>query len=176
MEFLKELFGTEALTYGQLAEKVTAKKMKLADLSTGAYVGKEKFDALTVEKEGLSTRLAEANAKLEGYDPEWKAKAAQAQKDADARVAAVQRDAVIDGAIAKAKARNAKAVRALLDMDTLAKSTDLSKDVDAALAKVAKENDYLFEGNAAKPEIKGAVPADPGPKETAAVSAGPVVI
>ena len=39
MEFLKELFGTEALTYGQLAEKVTAKKMKLADLSTGAYVG-----------------------------------------------------------------------------------------------------------------------------------------
>ena len=49
MEFLKELFGTEALTYGQLAEKVTAKKMKLADLSTGAYVGKEKLGALTVE-------------------------------------------------------------------------------------------------------------------------------
>ena len=101
MEFLKELFGTEALTYDQLAEKVTAKKMKLADLSTGAYVGKEKFEALSVEKEGLATRLSEASTKLEGYDPGWKDKAAQAQTEADRRVAALQREyAVKDQAAA----------------------------------------------------------------------------
>ena len=32
----------------------------------------------------MKTRLSEANAKLEGYDPQWKEKAAQAQADADA--------------------------------------------------------------------------------------------
>lgn len=46
MEFLKDLFGAEALTYDQLAAKVAEKKMKLADISTGAYVGKEKFESL----------------------------------------------------------------------------------------------------------------------------------
>ena len=44
MEFLKELFGNESLTYEQLAAKVAEKKMKLADLSTGAYVGKDKYE------------------------------------------------------------------------------------------------------------------------------------
>ena len=44
MDFLEELFGTEALTFAQLKEKVTAKGWKLADLSTGNYVAKKKYD------------------------------------------------------------------------------------------------------------------------------------
>ena len=36
MEFLKELFGTEALTFDQFAAKVNEHKMKLADISGGA--------------------------------------------------------------------------------------------------------------------------------------------
>ena len=84
MEFLKELFGEEPLTYDQLAAKVAEKKMKLADISGGAYVGKYKFDTLLTEKNGLQERLDEANGKLSGYDPEWKAKAEQAQAEAEA--------------------------------------------------------------------------------------------
>ena len=33
---------------------------------------------LTAERDTARTSLADANKKLEGYDPEWKAKAAQA--------------------------------------------------------------------------------------------------
>ena len=91
MEFLKEIFGTEALTYDQLAAKVSEKKMKLADLSGGAYVGKEKYDTLTAERDSLKTRLDDANGKLEGYDPEWKNKAAQAQTEAENKIKALQR-------------------------------------------------------------------------------------
>ena len=91
MEFLKELFGTEALTYDQLAKKVTEKKMKLADLSGGAYVGKEKFDALTLERDSLKSRLELADGKLEGYDPEWKAKAEQATMEAEEKIRKFQR-------------------------------------------------------------------------------------
>ncbi len=91
MEFLKELFGDQPLTYDQLAEKATKQGMKLADLSTGRYVGKDKYDALSAEKNGLNQRLTEANTKLEGYDPDWKTKAQQAQSQADAEVAKIKR-------------------------------------------------------------------------------------
>ena len=42
---------------------------------------------LTAERDTARTNLADANKKLEGYDPDWKQKAAQAQKDADQQVA-----------------------------------------------------------------------------------------
>ena len=43
MEFLKELFGDKALTFDQFAAKVNERKMKLANISDGAYVGREKL-------------------------------------------------------------------------------------------------------------------------------------
>lgn len=47
MDFLKELFGTEALTYEQLAAKVAEKKWNVVDISGGAYVSRAKFDDRT---------------------------------------------------------------------------------------------------------------------------------
>ena len=47
MDFLKELFGTEALTYDQLSEKVTEKKLNVVDISGGQYVSRAKFDDRT---------------------------------------------------------------------------------------------------------------------------------
>lgn len=44
MDFLKELFGTEALTYEQFAKAVNDKGFKLADLATGNYVSKKKYE------------------------------------------------------------------------------------------------------------------------------------
>lgn len=114
MEFLKEIFGGGALTYEQLAAKVAEKKMKLADLSTGGYVGKEKFEALNTEKSGLETRLNEANKKLEGYDPEWKTKAEQAKAAADEQVQAVQRSFAMKEQAANLKFSSESAKRAFI--------------------------------------------------------------
>lgn len=114
MEFLKEIFGDGALTYDQLAAKVAEKKMKLADLSTGGYVGKEKFEALNTEKSGLETRLNEANKKLEGYDPEWKTKAEQAKAAADEQVQAVQRSFAMKEQAANLKFSSESAKRAFI--------------------------------------------------------------
>lgn len=44
MDFLKEVFGEEALTFEQFSSAVSGKGFKLADLSTGNYVGKMKYD------------------------------------------------------------------------------------------------------------------------------------
>ena len=46
---------------------------------------------LKAEKSTLTEQLNTANGKLEGYDPEWKAKAEQAKTDAASQVAALEK-------------------------------------------------------------------------------------
>lgn len=57
-EFLQEVFGSEALTFDQFSEKLGDRT--LADLSTGEYVGKHKFDAMETKYNGANDLLAEA--------------------------------------------------------------------------------------------------------------------
>ena len=47
-------------------------------------------------------------------------------------------------AIKESKAKNAKAVRALLDIEAIKASNNQAADIAAALEKVKEENDYLF--------------------------------
>lgn len=44
MEFLKELFGEKGLTFDEFCKAAGDKGLKLADLSSGAYVSKTKYD------------------------------------------------------------------------------------------------------------------------------------
>lgn len=73
MEFLKPMLGDEL--YDQMAQKLEGSGVKLADLSTGNYVGKEKFDALAGQlreaqtasravQEGAARELSQARAEL----------------------------------------------------------------------------------------------------------------
>ncbi len=73
----------------------------MAENGKDIEAAKAPIATLTTEKEGLQTRLAEANKKLEGYDPEWKAKAEQADRDAQAKIAEMQTDMLIRDALAK---------------------------------------------------------------------------
>lgn len=56
-------------------------------------------------------------------------------------------NSVLDSAIAEVKAKNSKAVKALLDLEALKSSKNQSDDIKSALEKVKSENDYLFDGN-----------------------------
>lgn len=78
---------------------------------------------------------------------EWQTKAAQAEQEAQAKVEAIRFDATLDAAITKAGGRNAKAVRAVLDMDALRQSKDAERDIASALDACAKEHEYLFRVN-----------------------------
>ena len=114
MEFLKDLFGDNPLTYDQFAQKVGEKDWKLVNLSSGGYVGKEKFDALAIEKKNLESQLNEANSKLEGYDPEWKAKADLAKKKADEEIDALKRDYAVREQVSALRFSSESAKRAFL--------------------------------------------------------------
>ena len=65
MDFLKELFGEEALTWEQFSEAVTSKGFKVADLSKGNYVSKKKFDD---EIKTRDTTISELNSTISTRD------------------------------------------------------------------------------------------------------------
>lgn len=124
----------------------------------------EKQKQIAAEVPGLKTQLAEATKTIEGFKAmnidqikaaadEWKTKAEKAQADAAAQIADLKFNHALDGALAVAKARNAKAVRALLNVDLLKLTEDGSlSGLKEQLEKIKSENDYLFESD--KPQQK----------------------
>lgn len=126
-----------------------------AEINRG-FVAKADYDAAKDAQRTATEALTDANKALAEYKgtdidglrksaEEWKAKAEQAEKDANDRVAAVQFDAKLDSAIAAAHGRNSKAIRALLDMDALRNSENPDKDITAALADLQKDSGYMFD-------------------------------
>lgn len=111
----------------------------MAENGKDIEAAKAPITTLTTERNSLKTRLDEANQKLEGYDPEWKSKVEQADKDAQAKIAEVQVDSLIrdclsgigftssfakDGVAAKVKAAGLKMSedgKSLLGLDDLMK-------------------------------------------------------
>ena len=61
MEILKALFGGEALTFEQFAEKVNnAADVKLGNLAGGQYVEKDKYDDLPNQLASVNANFLEA--------------------------------------------------------------------------------------------------------------------
>lgn len=111
-------------------EKNAAKKLQdqldnaQAQLKT-AQDGLKAFDGVDVAN--LQNQVATLQNKLE------------AQADAFAF------DAALDSAIRDAKGRNVKAIRGMLDVETLKASKDRSADIKAAVENLAKENAWAFD-------------------------------
>lgn len=128
-----------------------------------AEVGKE-INPLTAERDTYKSQLDTAQASLramEGIDA-----AALQQKITDLSNQISGKDAEIEKlksdyafeeslkeAIRKSGAKNSKAVMAIMDLETLKKSKNQTADIDAALADVKKENDYLFVSDKPIPRV-----------------------
>ena len=82
----------------------------------GTDIEKQKrtIETLTAERDDFKSRLEEANGKLEGYDPEWKTKAEQAQTEADAKINKIQRGYLMKEAAGGIKFSSESAKRAFL--------------------------------------------------------------
>ena len=112
--------------------------------------------------DSVKEQLTEANKQIEGFKgmdidgvrkaaEEWKQKAEQAEKDAAQKIADIQFDGMLKEAIAAAKGKNQKAIAALLDLESLKQSKNQAEDIKKALEGVAKDNDYLFDGEQTPP-------------------------
>ena len=87
MDFLKELFGDEALTFEQLSSKVSEKGLKLADLSTGKYVDKKKYEDEVNSKEGSIKDLQEQLKSRDKDLKDLKAQLSDGSKDNETKIA-----------------------------------------------------------------------------------------
>lgn len=87
MEFLKNLFANGPLTYDQLAEAVSKAGMNVVDLSSGAYVAKDKFDnrvnTLTQQITDLNGQLSQRDTDLNGLNEQLTAAKNDVAKMAD---------------------------------------------------------------------------------------------
>lgn len=71
------------------------------------------------------------------------------QKDADykAKISDMEFNSVLDNAISASKAKNARALKALLDVDALKASKNQTEDIKSAIDAVKAENGFLFESD-----------------------------
>lgn len=104
---------------------------------------------------GLNGQLSEANKKLEGYDPEWKAKAAQAQTDAEAKVNEYRFNAILEKEIKEFGAIDSVSVMAHLDKDKLKLADDKIIGLKEQLGEVKKGFAHLFKTDSTLPYVAG---------------------
>ena len=125
------------------------------------WIPKAKYNELNESKKLAEDNLKKANATLEelkgkaGLSDEYKAQidklkeeAKKAEETHKATITQMKRDSAIDSALASAKARNSKAVRALLDEGKLVLNEDgtlsgLKEQIEA----VKKDNAFLFDSS-----------------------------
>jgi hypothetical protein len=139
----------------------------------GIEASKKEVEDAKAETETAKGQLVEANKAIDGFkklDPEgikkaatdwelkakeWEAKNKETQTEAEKNLAALKFDHALDGALTEAKAKSAKAVKALLDMNNL-KLNEADGSIiglDDQLKKVKESSNYLFEGDEKTPRI-----------------------
>ena len=116
----------------------------------GADINREKTAAAAIrtELDKATAQLKTAQdglAKFDGVDVnDLKAQVKKLNEDMKAQADGYAFNSALDTAILGKKGRSVKAVRALLDIDSLKKSTDLSVDIGKALEAAQKENPWAF--------------------------------
>ncbi len=144
-EFLKGLGISEELVEAIMAEH-------------GKTVEASKTEAETLRRTGeeMKKQLEEANNQISAFRDmdidsvrkeakSWEEKAKNAEAESKKRIAELQLDYAVESALSKEKARNHKAVRALLDRDKLELRDGSVNGLAEQLTAIKKENAYLFE-------------------------------
>lgn len=149
MEKLKALFGSEALTFEQLEEKLKDnKEVKLANLASGGYVDINKHNntvnELTTAQNTLKD-LQETVKKFDGVDVE-KLKQDLIDKDATYKkdLEAVKLNSAVDLALLGAKAKNPKLTKAALDMSVIKLDGENLIGFTEQIDKLKESDSYLF--------------------------------
>lgn len=91
----------------------------------------KKFEGVNVDE--LKGEIKKLNGELETKETEYQT-----------RIADMEFNSVLDGAISESGARNTKAVKALLDLENLKTSKNQADDIKKALEQVKSENGYMF--------------------------------
>ena len=162
-EFLKSLNLSQ-----EVMDKIMAENGKdIAVEQKKAEKVIQERDSYKLKAESLETQVNDANTEIQKFKDmdidgikkaadDWKETAEKAKADADKQISQMKFDYALSAALTGAKAKNAKAVKALLDMDGLKFNDGKIVGLDEQLAQIKADNDYLFESDEPAPEfVKG---------------------
>lgn len=173
MEFLKDILGDEL--YGQVEEKLKGNdKVKLANLADGGYISKAKFDAETGKVRDLTTQLGDRDTQLKNLQTVDADKLNaeiirlqgenQTQKETyDKQIKSQAKDYAIAEELRSAKAKNANAVKALLDDSKITYKDGNIEGLSDQLKSLKEKESYLFDVED-KPKFNGLTPGEGGDK------------
>jgi hypothetical protein len=150
MDFLKTIFGDKALTYAELEAALKDNKdIKLANLASGQYVDKAKLDGKISELNTANQTIKDLQdtvKKFDGVDPEkLKKDVSDWEQKYNNDIGKLKLDYALETALMASKAKNIKAVKALLNFDEIKLDGDKLLGLDAQLEAIKKDNDFLFE-------------------------------
>jgi Phage minor structural protein GP20 len=160
---LKELLGEDL--FNQVQEK--AGENKIAIVSDGSYIPKEKFDAVNKEKNDYKKQVGERDTQLE----DLKTKATgnedlqqqiqklqddnkQMKEDYETQIKQQSFDFALKDALTAAKVKNPKAVKALLDTETIKLDGDKLLGLDEQLKNIKESDSYLFDDDSQQQQQK----------------------
>ena len=160
---LKELLGEEL--YSQVTEKLGDKKIMVDD---GNFIPKSRFDQVNQAKKELEvqlkdrdTQLAELsknnkdNENLLNQIKDLQALNKQTTTDYENKINQIQFDYALDGALTNAKSKNNKALKALLDMNSIKYQEGKLEGLQEQIEALQKDASYLFDLNTAPTNTGG---------------------
>ena len=160
---LKELLGEEL--YSQVTEKLGDKKIMVDD---GNFIPKSRFDQVNQAKKELEvqlkdrdTQLAELsknnkdNENLLNQIKDLQALNKQTTTDYENKINQMQFDYALDGALTNAKSKNNKALKALLDMNSIKYQAGKLEGLQEQIEALQKDASYLFDLNTAPANTGG---------------------
>lgn len=153
MDWLKELLKKAGIEEGKLDSTITDINKELPK----HFIPKDKYNEVAEAKKKMEADIQERDNQLEqlknaaGNSEELKAQIEQLQaenqkaaEEWQAKFAKMQLDFAIEKALTAAKAKNAKAVKALLDMEKVKLDGEQLLGLDDQLKELQKSDAYLF--------------------------------
>lgn len=150
---LKEILGEEL--YKQVTEKLGDKKVMIDD---GNFIPKTRFNEVNEAKKELEKQIsdrdkqlkdlsskAQGNEELTKQIEQLQLSNKQTKEDYENKIASIQFDYALDGALTTAKCKNNKALKALLDMDNIKYQEGKLEGLESQIESLQKEASYLFD-------------------------------
>lgn len=150
---LKELLGEEL--YSQVTEKLGDKKIMVDD---GNFIPKYRFDQVNQAKKDLEIQVKERDTQLANLSKnnkdneqlltqikELQTLNNQTTTDYEAKINQMQFDYALEGALTNAKCKNTKALKALLDIESIKYQEGKLDGLESQLNSLKESDGYLFD-------------------------------
>lgn len=180
MEELKLLLGDEL--YNQVTAKLGDKKVILDD---GNFIPKTRFDEVNNEKNDYKKQIGERDKQLEALKTKatgnetltaeierLKGENEKTKTDYEAKIQQMNFNSKLDSTLSGLKAKNSKAVKALLNLDNVKLDGENFLGLNEQIEALKKSDPYLFEvkdnagGGGFNPPGAGGTKKNPWAKET----------